>query len=194
MNEVNPDPVNLSLPKINLGSALTIPIGILLYSICQTSQPKYSGFIYIGLLTLSVIIRNLMSTFNITDQKESCINEIFNKKKLTNDFFISFYTLVYTIVPMLYFKIQQPLVMIFLVSYTLITIITKRTCYNQLTILIDVFIATMTSLVSIFIVIQINPNCFLFMPTPSDAEQCSKPSNQKMVCAVHKNGELVKKF
>ena len=96
---------------------------------------------------------------------------------------------------MIYFKIQQPLVIIFLASYTLITIITKRTCYNQLTVLlIDVFIATIASLTSIFIVVQINPNCFLFMPTPSDIEQCSKPSNQKMVCAVHRNGELVKKL
>lgn len=186
------DPTKKSF--FDMGSALTLPIGMLIYSICQTTQPKYTGFIYMGLLILSILARKFI--MNKVDNRmltPECTN-IIGTKGLTSDFFIALYTFLYVISPMIAYNVYNDVLMLITIgSYTLFTIYLKKSCYDKNTFLYDTLLAFVLGISSFFIVLLLNPESFLFSTTLT-VDQCPKPSKQKMVCSVHRNGELVKKF
>ena len=183
----------------DMGSSLTLPIVMLIYSLCQTVQPKYSGLIYMGFLIVFVIARKFIIVQNIDTLTPDCTSILFTKG-LTFHFFISLFTFFYVIAPMLIYNnynSNDVVILIVLGSYTLFTLYLtykKNHCYETNIILLkDVLLAFISAVGSFFTIFYLAPNAFLFSTTPN-ANQCPKPSKQKMVCSVHKNGELVKKF
>jgi len=191
-------PVTRSL--FNMGTSLTLPIVILIYSLCQTVQPKYSGLIYMGFLMLFIIARKFIIVPTDIDSLTPDCTSILFTKGLTFNFCIPMFTFLYVIAPMLIynnFSSNDVVILIVLGSYTLFTLYLtykKNKCYEKnITLLKDILLAFLSVVVSFFTIFYLSPNAFLFSTT-TNANQCPKPSKQKMVCSVHKNGELVKKF
>jgi TRAP-type uncharacterized transport system fused permease subunit len=195
---VDAEPVTQKL--FDMGSSLTLPIVILIYSLCQTVQPKYSGLIYMGFLMLFIIVRKfIIIPTNLDTLTPDCTSILFTKG-LTFHFFISLFTFLYVISPMLVYNnynSNDVVILIVLGSYTLFTLYLtykKNKCYEKnITLLKDILLALISVVGSFFFIFYLSPNAFLFSTAPN-ANQCPKPSKQKMVCSVHKNGELVKKF
>lgn len=196
-------------PSENFGSAtsaMVVPIAILIYSVCQTNQPKEAGIVYIVLLILFVCLRILM--FKQFMKKDDFSLKLKNPKCLSSlpilgvspsvDIFVAVYSLTYAFIPMLQ-EGYNPLVLIILGIYALFNIALKYNCYTVEMLMVDIVFAMLSGVASIFLLTSIfsllnaKPGYLFISSAPSNGEYCSMPSKQKMVCSVYKNGELVTK-
>ena len=190
-----------SVIKTMITYPTTLPITMLIYSATQYS---FSGIIYVFYLMVFVIIRNKLLSLNGDNISDECKETIFifgdlNVPQL--NLFISLFTVCYIFGPMLIYNSFNPFVMIIFIFYFIINIIIQIKCIakNIMTFTMDCILAVLFAGVSLFFIIvvmgnlfKLNPNLFLFVDnTTSNQEVCSMPKQQKFVCSVYKNGELV---
>jgi len=200
------DPIKAdAYPENTSTTAMIVPIAILIYSLCQTNQPKESGIIYIVLLILFIFARTLVFKQFTNDEYTSklkgpnCLSSLpLLGLSPTLDIFVAVYSFTYAFIPMLQ-EGFNPLVLMILGIYALINIVLNYNCYTTTMLMIDVMFAILSGvasillLSSIFSLLNAKPGFLFVSSVPSSREYCSMPSKQKMVCSVYKNGELVSK-
>jgi len=187
-------------------SAMVVPIAILIYSLCQTNQPKEVGVVYIILLILFVSIRTLLfkqfmkkDDFSLKLKKPGCLNTLpLLGISPSVDIFVAVFSLTYAFIPMIQ-EGYNPLILIILGIYAVFNIALKFNCYTIEMLIGDIIFAMLSGvasiylLLSVFILLNAKPGYLFVSSVSSDREYCSMPSKQKMVCSVYKNGELVTK-
>lgn len=177
-------------PLFSLGSAMSIPIGILIYSLCQFQiEPfsmSYAGIIYMGFLLFSIYLRKLF--FKSEGLSTACTNYINRAPVLITNFFIALFTLVYCIIPMIVNNnYQWPILFILLVS-AIASYVLNKSCYTGKSLIGDICGAFFCGVVSFGILTFANDsNLYLFISTPTK----QPATKQKLVCTVRKNGEIV---
>lgn len=199
-------PENVSSGAPQSTSAMVVPIAILIYSICQTNQPKEVGLVYIILLILFVSIRTVLfkqfmkkDDFSLKLKKPGCLNNLpLLGTSPSVDIFVAVFSLTYAFIPMIQ-EGYNPLILVILGIYALFNIALKFNCYTIEMLIGDIIfamlsgVASMYLLLSIFILLNAKPAYLFVSSVASNKEYCSMPSKQKMVCSVYKNGELVTK-
>jgi hypothetical protein len=191
---------------VQLTSAMVVPIAILIYSLCQTNQPKEVGVVYLILLILFVSIRTLIfkqfmkkDDFSLKLKNPGCLNTLpLLGTSPSVDIFVAVFSLTYAFIPMIQ-EGYNPFIIAILGIYALINIALKFNCYTIEMLIGDIIFAMVSGvasiylLLSVFILLNSKPGYLFVSSVSSDREYCSMPSKQKMVCSVYKNGELVTK-
>lgn len=197
---------SISQPILNSTSAMVVPIAILIYSLCQTNQPKEAGVVYMVLLIIFVCLRSLVfkqlmnnGEFSLKLKGRGCLSDLpLLGISPSVDVFVAVYSFTYAFIPM----IQQgynPLILIILGIYSLFNITLKFNCYTIEMLIGDIMFAMLSGVASVFLLSAVfsllnsKPGYLFISSVPSNGEYCSMPTKQKMVCSVYKNGELVTK-
>jgi len=188
-------------------SPVILPMSILFYTACQ---PSVAGIPYVMFLIFAVVLRIAMFKTiesnpefndNLIKNRDLCLYSppFFKHSTTSISIFVSTFTLMYVLLPMLVLSVYNALVLILLICYSLTMIGLQQSCYIKKGMLIaDVFLALGFGAASVGIVMMIglkmnNPDKnYLFLNSPtSNGEKCSMASNQNFVCSVWKNGQLV---
>ena len=174
-------------------SPLILPIAILFYSACQ---PTIAGLPYIFMLLIFVFLRSALFK-NATDFTDDCKYNIIGLGKVpTISIFVTVYSFMYTLLPMLILNIYNTLVIVLMCCFMLTNIGLSFNCYIPIYLIGDILLAIICAVISVLIIISINKafytnKNFLFIQSSSTGEVCSVAAKQNFVCSVYKNGELV---
>lgn len=169
---------------------------------------NFKGFIYLGFLVASWIIRSFFyMAAGIDADKEDSKNDIcvtIQYSKYGNSLFSSFFfafTIFYLYVPMFINNTHNFAVIIGLIAYFIIDLLMRqyKNCYNFNNIAGELFFNILFGAVlGIFFVGSMyigGSSKYLFFNELSSTKQiCSQPKEQTFKCQVYQNGELLGDF
>jgi len=193
-----------------LGNAMNpiiLPMSILFYSACQ---PTFAGIPYMLFLLVGVYARTgIFSKIEADPEFNNHLEEngavctyqvpMFELPTTNIGVFVSIFSLMYVLLPMIVLSNYNPLIIVLLVCYTLTMLGLLQKCYIKKGILIaDIFLGLGFAALSYAILLGVNRGMntpdknYLFIKAhPSNGETCSMASKQNFVCSVYKNGQLV---
>ncbi len=186
---------------------LVLPISILFYSVFQNNL---GGIIYLAFVFAAVVIRRMI--MQTTDPLKSyCVDTTFaglskkgddgtGKKTPNTGIFVSVYTFIYVLGPMISNGIYNVLCIISLSVIMILSIIFSYGCImadgGKKRLVTDITLGVVLGMLSMLFAVTIagsNTSMLLFIRTnKNNQEVCSMPSKQNFVCNAYKNGELLK--
>lgn len=172
-------------------SPLILPIVILLY--CAV-QPSFLGIWYmLSLVIFSAIRIGIFSFFQLSGEK--CM---FNAlvSTLNPIVFISMFTLIFIITPMIVYAQYKIYVIIILICYTATSYFLIKSCFEPYQLFADIMLGIIFGVVSFIIInasyLSLNKDPeFLFIISAGSAQKCAVASSQNFKCQVYQNGQLL---
>lgn len=157
---------------------------------------NFKGFIYLGFLIASCIIRNsFMSSDTISEDSICNIVKYTSYGNSTFSSFVFAFTITYLSIPM--FSNGDPNFWLFtaIISYFFLDIFIKaykKCIVNTGEILVSILSGIVSAALIVCLMYTGGSGKYLFFnEVSSSKEVCYKPKNQTFKCSVYKNGELV---
>jgi len=161
---------------------------------------NFKGFVYLGFLIASVVLRNIvLQAVGAEKHKDTCdIVRFTDYGNVTFTTFVFGFTLIYLLLPMFQTGAINWVLVAFLIFYVLFDIGVKvvRGCLDmskQLSSLVgDFFSGGLIGAALVFAMYAGNSDRFLFFADQTaNGTICSMPKKQSFKCQVFKNGTLV---
>jgi hypothetical protein len=157
---------------------------------------NFKGFIYLGFLIGSCIIRNLFMSRDTINEDSICnVVKYTTNGNSTFSSFVFAFTITYLSIPM--FSNGDPNFWIFtvIISYFFLDLFIKaykKCIINTGEIFVSILSGTALSALIVSLMYAGGSGKYLFFnEVSSSKELCYKPKNQTFKCSVYKNGELV---
>jgi hypothetical protein len=172
-------------------SPLLLPIVILLY--CAV-QPSFLGIWYmISLVIFSAIRIGIFSFFQLSGDKCRFDAGI---STLNPSVFISMFTILFIITPMIVYSQYKIYVIIILLCYTSTTYFLIKNCFETYQLFADIMLGIIFGVVSFITInasyLSLNKDPeFLFIVSAGSAQKCAIASSQNFKCQVYQNGQLL---
>lgn len=173
-------------------SPLILPIVILLY--CAV-QPSFLGIWYmLSLVIFSSIRVGIFSFFRLSGEK--CVFNAMGTSTLNPIVFISMFTFIFIITPMIIYSQYKNYVIIILLCYTVTSYFLIKSCFETYQLFADIMLGIIFGVVSFIVInasyLSLNRDPeFLFIVSAGSAQKCAVASSQNFKCQVYQNGQLL---
>jgi hypothetical protein len=177
---------------------LIIPIDILFVSVIVQSNLK--GFVYIGFLMASYVIRivfyMILAMFRMGGKQNVEDDSSFATKGYNCGLsvYILSFTFAYICTPMFFLKNVNVMILALLLFFIVLDVIYKHwnLCQFSFETVFNILGGMLFGFLSCFLMYMGGSKAYLFFSEVSSKEMCSVPQKQKFKCNVFKNGEMVK--